>query len=307
MPNLIKPMYKKIIKPAISLLILFILFREIKWAELQTYFAHLEWKWFSLALFVQLLSSIFAGWRWALIMNALKFTAPLNVYIKSYLKSVTLSQILPSNIGGDAYRMIEISRWGEGKKLAILGVLADRIYGFIGLIILNWIALPFAYTLLPLKIFIIILSTNMAVSAGIFLLFILGFFYSAIPRPLRFIADLGRVLITAYQATGFRWVKGGLILLPNFLTVYAFFFISKSFHASNSLIDFLMIIPAIVLLMVLPISLAGWGVREGAMVLLGECIGLMRGQALAISIIFGLILIVTSLPGLYFYLLKKES
>ena len=56
-----------------------------------------------------------------------------------------------------------------------------------------------------------------------------------------------------------------------------------------------------------PISLAGWGVREGGMIGLFTLLGADLTLVLSMSIIYGLILIITSLPGLAIYLSGKHQ
>lgn len=52
-----------------------------------------------------------------------------------------------------------------------------------------------------------------------------------------------------------------------------------------------------VLASVLPISMAGWGVREGAMVALFGLVGIAPAQAMTVSVTFGVLMVLTSLPG----------
>ena len=69
-----------------------------------------------------------------------------------------------------------------------------------------------------------------------------------------------------------------------------------------SLLTYLVIVPPVILFTVIPVSVAGWGVREGAMVTLFAMIGADKAAVLAMSIIFGFILIAASVPGLLVYL-----
>lgn len=57
------------------------------------------------------------------------------------------------------------------------------------------------------------------------------------------------------------------------------------------------LMPLVILLTILPISFAGWGVREGAMVGLFAMSGASKRQSWPVSIAYGVILIVSSLPG----------
>ena len=69
---------------------------------------------------------------------------------------------------------------------------------------------------------------------------------------------------------------------------------------------FLIAMPPIFLLTFVPISLAGWGIREGAMVGLFMLAGADKSQILAVSILYGITLIISSLPGGLFWLDSKH-
>ena len=60
--------------------------------------------------------------------------------------------------------------------------------------------------------------------------------------------------------------------------------------------------PPALLLTIVPVSLAGWGVRETAMIGLFQYVNGDRTLVLAMSMLFGVMLIVAALPGLYFYI-----
>src|SRR5258708_2827328 len=65
--------------------------------------------------------------------------------------------------------------------------------------------------------------------------------------------------------------------------------------------DFIVLIPLVTLITLVPISIGGWGVREGALVVLLGGIGVPSAAALALSILFGLSSIVVSIPGAIFW------
>jgi len=61
-------------------------------------------------------------------------------------------------------------------------------------------------------------------------------------------------------------------------------------------------VPPALVLTVIPISIAGWGVREGALVGLFSLIGADRTIVLMMSVVYGILLILVSLPGLAVFL-----
>ena len=65
--------------------------------------------------------------------------------------------------------------------------------------------------------------------------------------------------------------------------------------------------PPVLLVMTLPISIAGWGVREQAMVAAFALVGVPGEGALALSIMFGLMGLITGLPGGVVWLISSDK
>jgi hypothetical protein len=87
----------------------------------------------------------------------------------------------------------------------------------------------------------------------------------------------------------------------------AFFVIGTTVGMNFPLQVYLVLVPPVILLTILPISLAGWGVREGAMVGFFLLIGADETMVLTFSILYGLVALVASLPGLVVYLSQDNS
>jgi len=58
--------------------------------------------------------------------------------------------------------------------------------------------------------------------------------------------------------------------------------------------------------MVVPISIAGWGVREGIMVVGFGYLGVASEASLALSILYGLSILVVALPGGIIWMFKRS-
>ena len=81
----------------------------------------------------------------------------------------------------------------------------------------------------------------------------------------------------------------------------------KAVGIELGLLPYLVLVPLALLFSVLPLSVAGWGVREGAIVALFSAIGAAKAAALAMSLLYGVILILVSLPGLLVYLQDRRT
>ncbi len=97
-----------------------------------------------------------------------------------------------------------------------------------------------------------------------------------------------------------------LSIVIHILSMINIFLIGRSVGLDYDFVTFTIIVPPVILLTLVPISLAGWGVREGAMIGLFTLIGADKSIVLSMSILYGIILVVASLPGLYVYLHGKH-
>ena len=301
-------MIKLIIKILITVAILFIIARHIDLASVLNVVRGMQPKYLLLALVMQLLSAALASYRWYLIMRRLKFGQGPLFYLKSYLKGSFFNQALPGGIGGDAYRVLETSKLGYGKKAAFYGVLLDRLLGLIGILLLNLIANITYPNLLPSAVFHLLNAIALGGIAAVGVFAMLGkidrFAEYKFTRHLHEIsADMRRVYHDP-KAIGLHSVISVLI---HFVSMLAMYFIGIGVGLNFDLLTYLVLVPPVILLTIAPISLAGWGVREGGMIGLFSLVHADETLVLSMSVLYGLILIAASLPGLYLFLMSRHK
>jgi hypothetical protein len=64
-----------------------------------------------------------------------------------------------------------------------------------------------------------------------------------------------------------------------------------------SAVESLLLVPPVILLSSLPVTLAGWGLREGGMIFALGLIGVPSDAAFALSVMYGLLSLVVGLVG----------
>jgi uncharacterized membrane protein YbhN (UPF0104 family) len=74
-----------------------------------------------------------------------------------------------------------------------------------------------------------------------------------------------------------------------------------------TVLDCLVLVPPVILVATLPISISGWGPREMAMITAFGFIGISKEHATALSVLFGAVSMLVSLPGGVFWLLTKRE
>ena len=98
-----------------------------------------------------------------------------------------------------------------------------------------------------------------------------------------------------------------LSIMVHLMTVIIAWLCAQALVLPIHLGDCLILVPPVMLLMVVPVSIAGWGVREGAMVMGFAMVGTEAADALALSVAFGLANVVASLPGGMIWLFHRAS
>jgi uncharacterized protein (TIRG00374 family) len=295
-----------LIRITITFVILTLIFRNIEIESVKDIILDADLKLLGLAVIFQILSTLLAGFRWGKVMNTLNFGQNTSFYLRSYFKGSFFNQGLPTSIGGDAVRVLDVAENGHRKRDAFTGVFIDRILGLSGLLILNLVANYFLPDLLPENLFVMI---NLIVISG--LIGFIGFIYIHkikaldIGRMLNYIlrisAQLNQILHNT-RSILFHLIIGLLIHLFSIINIYL---VGQSVGLEYDLLTIAVIVPPVILLTLIPVSLAGWGIREGAMIGLFGLIGAASTNVLSMSILYGIILIIASLPGLYTYLHQK--
>ncbi len=303
----LKRIASPLVRVAVTLLVFWLIFRSIHLhGVVETVLGVKPWLLLA-ALGFQLCSTLIASFRWELVMRRLGFGQSFPFYLRSYFKGSFFNQGLPTSIGGDALRMLDVARTGHRKRDAFYGVAVDRGLGLAGLLVFNLIALQVNPNLLPHQVF---LAINGLVSAGIAGFAVLVLFHKLHwlerwPVTVLFVRISQRL---AQVLRGWRAFSAQLLLALaiHLFTLLAIFCIGNSVGLTFNLWTYMVIVPPVILLTIVPVSLAGWGVREGGMIGLFTLIGADKTLVLSMSILYGVNLIVASLPGMWVYFTGKH-
>ncbi|GBE12242.1 hypothetical protein BMS3Bbin14_02065 [bacterium BMS3Bbin14] len=298
---------KFIIKLGVTAGLFFLISRSVNLQAALASLARLSPAVLAVAIALQLTSTCVSSFRWFLIMRRIGSPQPFFFFLKSYFKGAFFNQGLPTSIGGDAVRILDCARVQESAINGFYGVFIDRIVGLAGLLILNIGALLIDRTLLPSRVYYALLVILVLLLSGLVLLFYLRRF-SLFSRGkwLGYLGQLSERYFQVYSTPSSMGTQLGLSVLTHLLAMAAFYVLGVSVGLNYPLTVYLVLVPPVILLTILPISMAGWGVREGAMIGFFLLIGADRSKVLSLSILYGLLALVASLPGLLVYVSQKN-
>ncbi|MDQ7043261.1 MAG: lysylphosphatidylglycerol synthase transmembrane domain-containing protein [Sulfurimonas sp.] len=299
---------KNIIKLIITIAIFYFLFKSIDFVEFSKILFNSHGGWIAVALLMQLISTYLAAYRWFKISQLLVFKERLSFYVQSYFKGTFFNQVLPSSIGGDAVRIIDLTRKEYDKKEAFYGVFVDRVVGLVGLLVLNLLATLIFFGTFDNDFSLLIIIITLSGITGFALLFQLHrlTFLTNIKFLNLFVRLANR--LNALYASRLLLIKHiSISVIVHFFSVLTMYALSLALSLELSFQTLLIAVPPVFLLTIVPISLAGWGVREGAMIGIFMLVGADQTKVLAMSILYGLLLILSATPGAYFWIKSKKA
>jgi glycosyltransferase 2 family protein len=244
---------------------------------------------------------LLAGWRWSLIGTAIDGPPRRGSIVRLTFVGQFFNQTLPSAIGGDAVRAWMAAREGLPTGKAVSGVVADRVVGLVVLLLISAATLPLFVQRVPdhlarLGVFATVLGSLAALALFCIFAKPVGVKLQNIrvARPFANLAlDLRHVLVGSRQSPAII----ALAILVHLLVIASAYFLALGLGLHVSYVDCMVMFPLVVLLTMLPISIAGWGVREAAMVAAFAYVGVDAPGALALSVAFGLVQVAIGLPG----------
>ncbi|XCN71010.1 MAG: lysylphosphatidylglycerol synthase transmembrane domain-containing protein [Candidatus Electrothrix aestuarii] len=288
-------------------LLLYLILRSIHPREIAAALETTSPTYLLLALLAQLSCLSVAAYRWQLIVSRLGFNASFVFYWGTYFKGAFLNQGLPTSIGGDGARIYDCAKVTGSTEDAFFGVFIDRVIGLAGLLLLNVGALLVNSYLLPRRIYYPLLFILIVLATCLLLLFFLRkFSFFTVGKYLGFLGRLSERYFQVYSSLPALASQLSLSILIHLFSMGSFFFIGRGVGLDFSLQVYLVLVPPVILLTLLPISLAGWGLREGAMVAFFLLIGAEKSQVLTLSLLYGIVTLVASLPGLAIWLFRKN-
>ena len=260
------------------------------------------------------LNTCINAFKWKLLLQADGSDVPLRGLVGSYLVGGFLSLFLPSNIGGDAYRVYYVAQRSRRTAHSFASVLADRLSGFVVLVLFGFVFGLLFFRRLP--------SAEVLWIPGIATVLLLLAIGTLLHRPLAtwgiatflparwaklraFAFQLLDSVAQYRQAPGVLARTMSLSLLFQFNACCCVYVLARSLSLEVPFVYFLVFVPFISLLEALPISIFGLGIRDNAYVYFFTTVGLASAQAAAMALAYVIMTLIYSTSGGILFLLRR--
>jgi glycosyltransferase 2 family protein len=293
-------------KVAFSVVLMAVLIARIPLASVGESLRQARPPWLAAAFGLLLFSNLVGAYQWSRLLAAVGIRIPLWKVASYYHVGLFFNNFLPANIGGDLARIADASRHGETRAAALSTVLLDRMIGTLALAGLALVTTLPAIDAFHLRVVYLALVAFFALSVAL----VWAVFHPALlPALERMLARVGlgglgpHLDDLAERLRSFRGQRGlflqllSVALVVQLCRIVVHALVARALGVPIALPYFFLFVPLLAVIVSLPISFNGIGVREGAGVVLFGLVGVSRAQAFSLQFTTYLVGVAVSLLG----------
>lgn len=247
-----------------------------------------------------LLHVLIVSWRWRAVLVSISARLRFRDIIQFSYISIFFNQVLPASVGGDAIRVYKAYQSGLGLRIAFNSIVLDRIASLVSIAILMLVLFPLLLTRINDPNFsMVLIVVTLSILIGFFSLF---YFEKLLRSFQRWLIARELVLLFSCMKKVFLSTRHflhimGISIFGHLNLSLSIWLMAISLDTNVSILDCLILFPPVLLLSSLPISIAGWGIREGAMIIAFGFVGVSSNLSFTLSVLFGFASIIISIPA----------
>jgi glycosyltransferase 2 family protein len=293
-----------VLRVLVSAGVLVLLLQVIDGADILSRLGRMDLRWAAAAVLLSVLQIMLLAWRWQFTARRLGSTLDYGDAFAEYYLGVFLNQVIPGGVMGDvarAWRQTGPSARsgagsGAGSGAAITAVVLERASA--------QAIMTFAALVSTLVLLLRPSGTLHVVAGGSIALALAALFAAVVVQGMRALSSRGtlagriwrdaQAAVLQPQALVVHLVTGSVVVASY---VGVFLAGALAVGVETSLLTLLPLVPPLLMTMLIPVSVAGWGIREGAAAALWGIAGLPASDGVLISVAYGVLVLVSSLPG----------
>ena len=301
------------LKAAISCILLYFAFAHVNFDLIGRQLNHLRYVWLAAAVLTLIGQILVGALRWQRIVHHCNTPDEPPFAIGDAFRynfvAAFFNQTLPSTVGGDAVRTWLLARDNGGWRSATYSVLIDRMVGVLVLAILVIFCLPWSFALISdIAGRIALLIVGFGSVGACFIFLALGFVRWRWLDRWWLTRQLAAAALTAgglFSAASSGPLTIAYSLLIHVLSATAAWCLAKAVAAPLDWSQALLLVLPVLLIATIPLSIAGWGTRETAMVLAFGYAGLPESDGLIVSVLLGIAMFAAGLVGGVVWILDR--
>ncbi|WP_052261296.1 lysylphosphatidylglycerol synthase transmembrane domain-containing protein [Ruegeria sp. ANG-S4] len=242
--------------------------------------------WVGLSILATTCATLSMAYRWQLTASRLGIRFDYPFAVREYYIAQLVNSVLPGGVPGDVARAVR-TRKEAGLKSAAKSVVAERILGQIAIMsilffgVLTSLLWPGAFhnPTLSMTVLIVLLAALILVAA----------------LAISF-APVGEFVLFLLRLQG-QTVFIALAIVSSACLVFGFYASARAAGTEIPPEGLVIVIPLVLCAMLIPLSVAGWGWREGAAAALFPVVGASSSAGVAAGITYGAVILFAALPA----------
>ncbi len=270
--------------------------------------------WLILSFSLHAFGYLFSSLRWQILIKAQGDFVPLGFLIRSYFVATFFNNFLPTRFGGDIVRIWDGSRYSRSLLKSSAIVLVDRFTGIIILLLFAFIAsllrLDMAHQIPVVWVALIIGLSGILLTSLLFTP-LASWALNKIPEKRLLIKfkkklfEFKEVILIYKDKKTFLFKAFFWAFLLQVNVILHYYLIGLALHLRISLLDYFIFVPVVLLILAIPVTINGLGLREGSYMEIFRFYGILPRTSISFGLIdwaFGFIL---SIVGGIIYIVRK--
>jgi hypothetical protein len=301
------------LKLTFSLSILaFLLIREVRIKDIPDALENIDIFWLTLSFSLHAVGLLISAFRWQILIRAQGDEVPLGFLAKSYLVGNFFNLFLPTRFGGDVVRIKDGSRYSHSLLKSSAIVIVER---FTGVIVLLLFALVVSLSRLDMALSLpifwrisLLVGFMGLLAAFLFFTPVASYILNKIPEKGIWLKLKSKILEFRRVVLVYKDKKGAFFLalfwafLLQINVILHYYLAGKAFHLEIPLLDYFIFIPIILLILTIPVTISGLGLREVLFIQIFAAYSIAEHVAFSFSLVadFGFTLIIGLIGGIIF-------
>lgn len=272
--------------------------------------------WYLLPIyFLFFFNTVLSSFKWWILLRADNIHVRLIDLVRSYLIAGFFNVFMPGSIGGDAYRIYDVSKRSSRAAGGFASVFADRFTGFFALAVWGLVFSIIGFGRLenkhiiwiPAGVFILMFTMISLLLQQRLLLWGMRLFkIDRVPKLYGFVQKFLQSLETYRRAPGLVVQTLAISLVFQLMAIYIIYLMGRTLGFEIGVLPYCLFVPLITLVEAIPISPFALGVRDTAHVFFFGQVGLGREQALSQALLYVAITLGYALMGGIVFMLRPR-
>jgi glycosyltransferase 2 family protein len=297
-------------KLALSGVLMWFVLSRLTWTEVRAALTDPRWGWLGAAFVTYAVSALGGAQQWAWILRAAGLTTRAAEIRRLYFVGLFFNNFLPANIGGDAYKIVDLGRRENCPGRVFCATLLDRLVGLAALTMVAALA-AVACLLVGIRLPAVtwVLAVVFVVLGGVLAVLVSRRLRALLPRLLERLRLPALAQRTAAVTAEFQVYRGrpgwlGRIFLFSLgvqtLRIVVHLLVAFGLRldpTGSQVLQLAVLVPLLALSLTLPVTVNGIGLRETVSSALLVFTGLSAHGVVAMEMVAFLVMVLLSLSG----------